>query len=34
MINLYGDDGTTLQTEDKIIIDKKNNSAIVEYGSF
>ena len=31
---LYGDDGTTLQTEYKIIIDKKNNSAIVEYGSF
>ena len=31
---LYGDDGTTLQTEDKIIIDKKNNSAIVEYSSF
>ena len=31
---LYGDDGTTLQTEYKIIIDKKNNSAIVEYSSF
>ena len=31
---IYGDDGTTLQTEYKIIIDKKNNSAIVKYGSF
>ena len=31
---IYGDDGTTLQTEYKIIIDKKNNSAIVKSGSF